>query len=71
MSRPCELVSGREGGCARRGDVVYHPEITVRWAYDLKPCGVVSYEFSNCGRGIQRTSMMISVTLMVTGLAWS
>lgn len=57
--------------CARRGNVVYHPEITVRWAYDLKPCGVVSHGSLSCGRGCRRTSIIISVTLMVTGLAWS
>lgn len=25
----------------REGDVAYHPEITVRTAYDLKPCEVL------------------------------
>lgn len=30
--------------CAHGGHVVYHPDITVRWAYDLKPCEVVSHE---------------------------
>lgn len=55
--------------CARSRHVVYHPDITVRWAYDLKPCGVVSYSFSRCSGGTRRTSIMISVTLMVTDLA--
>lgn len=50
--------------------VVYHPDITVRTAYDLKPCKTVNHLLDKVYGECQRerlTSTIISVTLMAAG----
>ena len=68
-------LSSLRRGCQRMhlaasaSGLFYHPEITVRTAYDLKPCCCTcqSHILSHIGVGVGqrgRTSMITSVTLM-------